>query len=83
LYTLGRGVQRENRSKKLGRGERDGKRKSKDKVEIAEGKGLMEWIEENGWEVLEGNKLGDEEGEWTYIGSKEETVIVNRLRNSE
>jgi hypothetical protein len=26
----------------------------------------MEWIEENGWEVLNGNKQGDEEGEWTY-----------------
>jgi hypothetical protein len=34
----------------------DGKRKSKDKVENAEGKRLMEWIEENGWEVLKGNK---------------------------
>jgi hypothetical protein len=27
------------------------KRKSKDKVENAEGKKLMGWIEENGWEV--------------------------------
>jgi hypothetical protein len=41
----------------------DGKRYSKDKVENAERKGLMEWIEENGWEVLNGNKQGDEEGE--------------------
>jgi hypothetical protein len=86
MYTLGRGVQRENRrkrSKKLGRGEGDGKRKSKDKVEIAEGKRLMEWIEENGWEVLKGNKLGDEEGEWTYIGSREETVIDHGIVNEE
>jgi hypothetical protein len=56
----------------LRRGERgDGKRKSKDKVENAEGKRLMEWIEENGWEALNGNKQGNEEGyffqEWTYI----------------
>jgi hypothetical protein len=29
----------------------DVKRKSKDKVENAEGKKLMGWIEENGWEV--------------------------------
>jgi hypothetical protein len=44
----------------------DGKRKSKDKIENAEGKRLMEWIEENGWGVLNGNKQGNEEGEWTY-----------------
>jgi hypothetical protein len=44
---------------------RDGKRKSKDKdkVENAEGKRLMEWNEENGWEVLNGDTQGDEEGE--------------------
>jgi hypothetical protein len=33
--------------------------KSKDKVENTEGKRLMEWIEENGWEVLNGNKQGN------------------------
>jgi hypothetical protein len=27
-------------------------------MENAEGKRLMEWIEENGWEVLSGNKQG-------------------------
>jgi hypothetical protein len=36
----------------------DGKRKSKDKVDNAEGKRLMEWIEENGLEVLNRNKQG-------------------------
>jgi hypothetical protein len=41
----------------------DGKRKSKNNVKNAKGKRLMEWIEENGWEVLNGNKEGDEEGE--------------------
>jgi hypothetical protein len=46
---------------------KDGKRKSKDKAENAEGKRLMEWIEENEWEVLNGKKQGDEEGEWTYV----------------
>jgi hypothetical protein len=40
----------------------------------------MEWIEENGCEVLNGNKQGEEEGEWTYIGSKGNS---DRLRNSE
>jgi hypothetical protein len=41
----------------------DGKRQSKDKVENSERKRLMEWLEENGWEVLNGNKQGEEEGE--------------------
>jgi hypothetical protein len=35
----------------------------------------MEWIEENGWELLKGSKQGDEEEEWTYIGNRRETVI--------
>jgi hypothetical protein len=45
----------------------DGKRKTKAKAENAEGKRLIEWIEENGWEVLNGNKRRDEEGELTYV----------------
>jgi hypothetical protein len=52
---------------------RDEKRKTKDNVKNAEGKRLMEWIEENGWEVL--NKQRDEEREMTYVGSRGETVI--------
>jgi hypothetical protein len=59
----------------------DGKRKTKDKVENAEGKRLIEWIEENGWEVLNGNKRGDEEGEVTYVGSRGETVIDYAIVN--
>jgi hypothetical protein len=42
------------------------KRKSKDNVENTQGKRLMEWIKENGWETLNGNKQKDEEGKWTY-----------------
>jgi hypothetical protein len=49
----------------------NGKRKSKDKVENAEGKRLIEWIEENGWVVLNGNKQGDDEEKWIYIGRRE------------
>jgi hypothetical protein len=64
-------------------GREDGKRKSKDKVKNAEGKRLMEWIEENGWEVLNGNKQRDEEGEWTYFGNREETVIDYGIVNEE
>jgi hypothetical protein len=61
----------------------DGKRKSKNNVENAKGKRLMEWIEENGWEVLNGNKEGDEEGEWTYIDSRRETMIDYAIENEE
>jgi hypothetical protein len=45
----------------------------------------MEWIEENGWEVLNGNKQGHEEGEWTYkyLGSRGETVIDYGIANEE
>jgi hypothetical protein len=43
----------------------------------------MEWIEENGWEVLNGNKQGDEGGKWTYIGSRGEKVIDYGIMNKE
>jgi hypothetical protein len=52
-------------------------------VKNAQGKRLMEWIEENGWEVLNGNKQGHEEEEWSYIGSREETVIDYGIVNEE
>jgi hypothetical protein len=61
----------------LGRGEGEGK-KSKSKVKNAEGKKPMEWIEENGWEVLNGIKQGEEEGEWTYTGVSK--MVPNLLR---
>jgi hypothetical protein len=57
-----------------------GKIKSKDKVENAEGKKMDR---KNEWEVLNENKQADAEGEWTYIGSRGETVtdygIVNEV----
>jgi hypothetical protein len=49
----------ERRARNLEMEREDGKRKSKDKVENTEGKRLMEWIEENGWEVSNGNKQGN------------------------
>jgi hypothetical protein len=39
--------------------------------------------EENAWEVLNGNKQGDEEGKWTYVGSRGETVIDYGIVNEE
>jgi hypothetical protein len=44
-------------------------------VENAEGKRLVEWIEENGWEALNGNKQRDEE--------RGETVIDYGIVNEE
>jgi hypothetical protein len=62
LIRRGQWENRRKRSKKLWRGQGDGKRKSKSKVENTEGKRLVEWIEENEWEVLNGNKEGDDIG---------------------
>jgi hypothetical protein len=52
-------------------------------VEKVEWKRLMEWIEENRWEALKGNKQGDEEEEWTYIGSSGKTVTDCGIMNEE
>jgi hypothetical protein len=83
-YTFGRGLNGRIRERGARNGEEervDGKRKSKDKVENAEGKRMMEWIEENGWEVLNGNKQGDEEEARTY--SRGETVTDYGIVNDE
>lgn len=50
-------------------------RRSKDKVKNGEGTKLLEMAEENGWEILNGNMEGDEEGEFTFIGGKGNSVI--------
>jgi hypothetical protein len=52
-------------------------------VKNAEEKRLIEWIVENGWEVLNRNKQRDEEGGWTYVGSRGETVIDYGIVNEE
>jgi hypothetical protein len=51
-------VKKKKRSKKDER--EDGKRKFKNKVENAEGKRVLEWLKENGWEGLNGNKQGEQ-----------------------
>jgi hypothetical protein len=61
-HTLGKGHQQENRrkrSKKLERGEGDGKRKSKDKVENAKGKRLVGGKEQRRKGVGDRNKTVD------------------------
>ncbi len=52
-----------------------GGRNSKDKSPNWEGKNLLQWLEENGLEVLNGNWEGDWEGEFTYVGHMGSTVV--------
>lgn len=58
-------------------------RKSKDKTMNREGKKMMEFIEEEGWSILNGNYEGDETGEWTYIGPGGNSVIDYGIANVE
>jgi len=55
--------------------EEEGRRKSRDKKVNAEGRVLLERIEELGWVIWNGGINGDEEGEWTYTGGRGESVI--------
>jgi len=50
-------------------------RKTKDRVVNAEGRKLVNWIEENGWSIFNGSMRGDEEGEYTFTGGKGNTII--------
>jgi hypothetical protein len=71
-YTLGRGLQQENRrksSKKLRRGERGWEKKIQRQGGKCRG------------EEIDGNKQGDEEGDWTCIGSRGETMIDYGIAN--
>ena len=58
-----------------GEEEEGGGRKSKDGKVNGDGRKLIKIVEETGWEILNGNIMGDEEGEYTYTGGKGETVI--------
>ena len=55
-------------------GER-GMRKSKDKIINTGGRALLTLTERKGWIILNGACEGDEEGEWTYLGPRGESVI--------
>jgi len=56
-------------------------RNSKDKKSNREGRRLVEMLEETGWSILNGNIKGDEDGEYTYTGSRGNTVIDYILGN--
>ena len=56
-------------------------RKSKDKTVGKEGKSLIEKIENKGWTILNGSTTGDEEGEFTFVGSRGHSVIDYAITN--
>jgi len=58
-------------------------RKLKDKIINAEGKVLLERLEELGWEIWNGSVKGDEEGELTYTGGNGESVVDYVLGDGE
>lgn len=61
--------------------ERGERRASKDKVLNAEGKSLINKVKENGLFIANGSINGDEEGEFTYIGTREKTTMDYLLLN--
>jgi len=50
-------------------------RRSKDKTVGNGGRNMIRWIEEKGWNLLNGTVKGDWEGEFTYVGAKGSTII--------
>lgn len=56
-------------------------RNSKDKLINSEGEELPDMMEERRREVRNGNTWKDEEGDWTYIGSRRTSVVVYVLSN--
>ncbi|XP_068994227.1 trichohyalin-like [Neodiprion pinetum] len=59
-----------------GEGEEESRsRKSKDRKINSEGRQLVQFLEETGWAIMNGNMEGDEEGEFTYVEGAGATVI--------
>lgn len=63
--------------------EKEEKRNSKDKKINKEGEKLIKMIGERGWNILNGNIYGDEEGEYTYLGPQGNSVIDYIITNTE
>ncbi|XP_046605019.1 uncharacterized protein LOC124297751 [Neodiprion virginianus] len=55
--------------------EESGSRISKDRKINSEGRQLVQFLDETGWAIMNGNIEGDEEGEFTYVGGAGVTVI--------
>ncbi|KAG7198956.1 hypothetical protein KM043_015919 [Ampulex compressa] len=60
-------------------GKRRAKRRSKDRVINKDGRALLTGIKERGWSILNGRY--EEEGNWTYIGENEASVIDYVIAN--
>lgn len=58
-------------------------RNSKDKIINKDGRELLSLVEERRWEIGNGNAREDEEGEWTYIGGRGESVVDYLIVNQE
>ncbi|GLV37454.1 hypothetical protein CBL_10580 [Carabus blaptoides fortunei] len=56
-------------------------RKSKEKITNQEGEKILAITENRGWTILNGNVEGDEEGEYSYIGARGESVIDYVIAN--
>ena len=61
----------------VGKGEERGlETRRSNNVEVnGEGKRLCKYLKERGWDILNGNIEGDEEGEWTYTRGRGNSVI--------
>lgn len=59
----------------------DMQRISKDNVVNREGEELIRVVEEKGWVIMNGNKQGDETGEWTYEKGRNRSVIDYGITN--
>lgn len=63
--------------------DRKRKRKSKDTKKNTDGSHLLKMTEDRGWHIANGQTEGDEQGEFTYIGSRGATVIDFILTNTQ
>lgn len=61
----------------------DERRRSKDKTVNREGRLLVSFINVRGWAIMNGSIERDEEGEWTFMGGKGNTVIDYAIGNVE
>jgi len=58
-------------------------RKSKDRKINIQGEELLTMVEEKGMGIMNGNKEGDEEGEWTFIGKMGSSVVDYAITSAE
>jgi len=59
------------------------RKKKLDKVKNSQGEQLIELIRDKGWGILNGNKEGDEEEQWTFEGVMGSSVIDYAITNAD